>query len=96
MVKFALTDFDFDDCARLDAGLPGLSALALPADLSGLAADLFLSVRAGLGASRPAGLCAKAPREKMRMERIEETKKIEKQRLRIADCGVRIEKHLAR
>jgi hypothetical protein len=71
MVKFALTDFDFDDCALLDAGLRGLSTLALPADLSGFAADLFLSVRAGLGASRPAGFCAKALREKMRMEKME-------------------------
>jgi hypothetical protein len=77
MVKFALTDFDFDDCARLDAGLRGLAAWTLPAGLAGLAADLFLSVRAGLGVSRPAGFCAKAPREKMRIEKTEETKRIE-------------------
>src|SRR6266511_4202352 len=57
MVNFALTEVDLDDGARLDAGLAGLPALP---DLSGLAADLFLSVRAGLGRSRPAGVCAKA------------------------------------
>ena len=57
MVNFALTEVDLDDGARLEAGLTGLSALP---DLSGLAAGFCLSVRAGLGRSRPAGLCAKA------------------------------------
>jgi hypothetical protein len=57
MVNFALTEDDLDDGARFDPGLAGLSALA---DLPGFAEDLFLSVWAGLGASRPAGFCAKA------------------------------------
>src|SRR5262245_8579902 len=87
MVNLALTEGDFDDGACLDAGLRGLSALAFLADLSGLAGDLFLSVRAGLVASRTAGFCAKAYGEKMRMENTEETKRIADCGLRIADCG---------
>jgi hypothetical protein len=81
MVSFALTEVDFAPDSRLDNGLRRLSGLAELADLTGAAPDLFLflflSAWLALGASRLAGVCAKACGERTGMEKAEKTKRIE-------------------
>jgi hypothetical protein len=64
----------------LDDDLLGLFDFAESEDFAGLAAGLFLFVWAVLGVSRPPGFCAKAGCEKMRMEKMEETKETEVRR----------------
>lgn len=76
MVSFALTDDNFDEVFRPEAGLRDFSVLAELPDFAGPASDFFLFVWADLGDSRPAGFCAKAHCEKMRTEKMEETIKV--------------------
>jgi hypothetical protein len=88
MVNLALIGFDLVALVWLGADFPGLADFP---ELAGLAVDFFFSFWAGSGVSRPAGFWAETLCERSGMERTEETKRIDKQRLRIADCGLRIE-----
>jgi hypothetical protein len=66
-------------------GLRGLPDWAEFADFAGRAPGLFLSPLDDLGVSRPPGVCAKAVCEKLKMKKMEETKRIEDRRSKIED-----------